>query len=254
MLFWRPFCFQASVDSPAVDHLPLKFTRIMCDAGCALLLSYSIQVLPPLSIPAVNDGDTSILTNTTYYVLPNTFTQVGSVGIVQASPSVATDPTTSLLGSELPTTILTDANSVGASTTEPEFTARSTMSGSGIPSTLPGVIGNPYTNGTLPAQPDDTTATQFAFKQALDYEFVVTHQSAIDEIFLYLPIGIGNALNESTETIIMQSLVPYDTRSGYITTLALSYIPSASASNMQEQLSTESSRFHNYSPNTSPVF
>ena len=107
----------------------------------------------------------------------------------------------------------------------------------------------------MPTPPDNSTLIQFAFKRALDYEFVVTNQNAIDEIFMYLPQGVAYALTETPDKVTMQSLVPYDTTNwGYITTLALCYIASDQVATMQDALVEPESRFHKYDPNTSPVF
>ena len=83
----------------------------------------------------------------------------------------------------------------------------------------------------------------------------MTHQSAIDEIFMYLPDGVSNGLNESSNLVTMQSLVPYDTSSqGYITTLALCYIGTDLVPAMQDALVKPMSKFHNYGkPSSSPV-
>ncbi|KAI4145736.1 MAG: hypothetical protein LQ340_006184 [Diploschistes diacapsis] len=174
-------------------------------------------------------------------------TEPNSAYPTTGATSIVATATDSLTAQFTPTTIVFD--------TTPTLAPTSTMSDTGIPTTLPGVIGNPYTNGTLPAPPEGMTLIQFAFKRALDYEFVVTHQSAIDEIFLYLPMGVAYGLTESPDAVVMQSLMPYDTSSsGYITTLALCYIGADQLTAMEDALLKPNSKFHNYSPNTSPVF
>ncbi|OCK85985.1 hypothetical protein K432DRAFT_412916 [Lepidopterella palustris CBS 459.81] len=95
---------------------------------------------------------------------------------------------------------------------------------SGIPSSLPKIIRPP--DGIVPAQPPNTTLCQVGFKWGLNYAFVLTSDAA-NQIFYYLPIAIADGLNITVDQVTMNTLKPYDTtRSlGFITTLALFYIP-----------------------------
>ena len=209
----------------------------MCDRGCTLLLNYSTIVQPGPSFTIEKTSETWFLANTTYFVLPQTFTQIGSVGIV-SSPA-----------SSVPTNILNQSSTTSL------ILATATSGNIGLPSSLPGSIGNPFTNGTIPSVSPKATLIQFAFERALDYEFVVTHPTAIDEIFLYLPQGVAYAMNESVGSIFVQSLVPYNSAArGYITTIALCYVGSSGVSALQYQLAMANSKFYNYEPSTSPVF
>ena len=126
----------------------------------------------------------------------------------------------------------------------------------GIPSTLPQVIAPPDSGGILPAQPDGTRLIQIAFKKELNYPFVISHELAIQQIFDYLPVGIAYGLEIDQKQITMQSLQPYDTTQmqGFITTLAMAYIPQDMVDMLQMQVSNPAARFHNYDPRDSQVY
>jgi len=61
----------------------------------------------------------------------------------------------------------------------------------------------------------------------LNYPFVVGSSTAVAQIFSYLPEGISHGLDIASDKAVMQYLQPYNTLSqlGYITTLAMAYIP-----------------------------
>jgi hypothetical protein len=97
---------------------------------------------------------------------------------------------------------------------------------SGIPSTLPQVVSPP---SGIPSAIPDNTLIQVGFTYALNYEFVVANSMSSAQIFQFLPEGIADGLGLSRDAVVMHSLIPYDTSStlGFITTLALAYVPSA---------------------------
>jgi hypothetical protein len=107
---------------------------------------------------------------------------------------------------------------------EPSTVAVPTSMLSGIPSSLPKIIRPP--DGVVPAQPPNTTLCQVGFKWGLNYAFVLQSDAA-NQIFYYLPIAIADGLNITLDQVTMNTLKPYDTtRSlGFITTLAMFYIP-----------------------------
>ena len=86
----------------------------------------------------------------------------------------------------------------------------------------------------------------------LDYDFVVNNQYAIKEIFSYTPLSIVWGLDmQDASNITMSMLKPYDTSAqGYITTLALFYIPDQMVEPLRAQLTQATSRFHNFKPAT----
>jgi hypothetical protein len=68
---------------------------------------------------------------------------------------------------------------------------------------------------------------QLGFNYGLNYPFVVNSSTAVAQIFTYLPPGVSYGLNIDQSEMVMQYLQPYNTISslGYITTLAMAYIP-----------------------------
>jgi hypothetical protein len=61
----------------------------------------------------------------------------------------------------------------------------------------------------------------------LNYQFVVDHAVSSGQIFMWLPQGVADGLGLQVEQVVMHSLVPLDTTAqlGYITTLAMAYVP-----------------------------
>lgn len=68
---------------------------------------------------------------------------------------------------------------------------------------------------------------QLGFTYGLNYPFVVSNNWAVQQIFDYLPPGVAYGVSIDKSEVIMQYLQPYNTlsRNGYITTLAMAYIP-----------------------------
>jgi hypothetical protein len=96
----------------------------------------------------------------------------------------------------------------------------------GVPTYLPQVVSP---NSGTPEKPADNTLIQIGFDYELNYEFVVTNAMSSAQIFRYLPVGLAYGLKIKPEQIVMHSLRPYDTTAGlgYITTLALAYVPTS---------------------------
>ena len=188
-------------------------------------------------------------------------------GTTAASPvtsSQVTSAAATLTPLPFPTTGPTSNTPTGSDTLTTRFApstivveptaSLSSMTGSdtGLPSSLPQGIVPP---GGVQAAPDNSTLIQLAFTKELNYPFVVVHDVAIDQIFTYIPEAIRYALEIDKTKIVMQSIMPYDTTStqGFITTLAMGYIPSDEVQLLQDQLLALPSRFHNYQPDTSQV-
>lgn len=89
----------------------------------------------------------------------------------------------------------------------------------------------------LPETPKNPFLGQIAFKWALNYPFVVANDGG-NQIFWLLPLAISSALNITEDQVVMQGLKPYDTTQfvGYVTTLALFWIPSDLKTNLAAQL------------------
>jgi hypothetical protein len=75
---------------------------------------------------------------------------------------------------------------------------------------------------------------QIGFLFPLNYKFVVNNPYTSSQIFDWLPQGLSDGLALRQDQVTMQSLVPLDTTAqlGYITTLALAYIPSSMVSTL----------------------
>jgi hypothetical protein len=78
---------------------------------------------------------------------------------------------------------------------------------------------------------------QIAFKWALNYPFVCANDGG-NQIFWLLPLAISDALNITKENVVMQGLKPFDSTAwtGYVTTLALFWIPDDMKGSLQAQL------------------
>lgn len=112
----------------------------------------------------------------------------------------------------------------------------STMA-SGIPTDLPQIVAP---SSGVPTAPADNTLIQIGFLYPLNYQFVVANSMSSAQIFMYLPKGIAYGLGLNENQVIMHSLIPYDTTTslGYITTLALAYIPSGMVSKLSMTVHT----------------
>ncbi|KAF2705671.1 hypothetical protein K504DRAFT_387787, partial [Pleomassaria siparia CBS 279.74] len=107
-------------------------------------------------------------------------------------------------------------------------------SASGISSDLPVMIAPP---GPAPTRPANSFMGQIGFKWPLNYPFVCANDGG-NQIFTYLPIAIADGLNISLSDVVIAGLKPLDTTSnaGFITTLAIFYIPSDLNTTLQAQL------------------
>jgi hypothetical protein len=120
-------------------------------------------------------------------------------------------------------TAFTPASSIATAATRPSASVPSS-SASAIPTSLPRVI---TPEGGVPEKPDNSTLIQIGFLYGLNYEFVVNSSTAVAQIFTYLPMGVTGGLEIPKREMVMQYLQPYNTlpTAGYITTLAMAYIP-----------------------------
>ncbi|MCJ1387544.1 hypothetical protein MMC18_000387 [Xylographa bjoerkii] len=107
-------------------------------------------------------------------------------------------------------------------------------------------------SGNLPSPPQDTILVQVGFLDPLDYAFVAFNNTAILQIFRYIPEAIAYSVSMPLDSITMRSIQPYDTGQtyGYITTLACVYVPSNLVNEFSTALNTPDSAFYN-NPNSS---
>ena len=118
----------------------------------------------------------------------------------------------------------------------------------GIPSTVPKIISPPE---GVPTQPENTTLCQIGFLFPLNYKFVLNNDVSQRQIFKYLPMGISDGLNLTLGNVTMQTLRAYDTTQdlGYITTMALFWLPSDHVNMLSFDLHTPTDQIWN---NTNP--
>jgi hypothetical protein len=112
-----------------------------------------------------------------------------------------------------------------------------------IPTELPQVIAPA---GGIPQPPQNSTLIQLGFNGELRYTFVATTPESASQIFLYVPVGLEYALQIPPSQVTMQSIRPYDTtkKNGYVTTLALAFIPSEMVDALNLQLHSHFSRLY----------
>ena len=121
-----------------------------------------------------------------------------------------------------------------------------------LPSNVPQIL---YQNGGPGSQPPNTRLINLAFRYALNYPFVYNHTVAQQQVFHYVPLGICYGLEIEITQITMQSLRAWDTYEdvGYVTTLALAWIPEGLVDSLGLLVSTKVSRFYR-NPDNSTAF
>ena len=101
-------------------------------------------------------------------------------------------------------------------------------------------------------QPPDTSLIQIGFNESLNYDFVAQHQVTIWQMFNFTPLGLGYGLDcNPYENVTMHSLQAFDTRAqwGYVTTLALAYIPTPQVGTLALEVRTAVSKLYS-NPNS----
>jgi hypothetical protein len=110
---------------------------------------------------------------------------------------------------------------------------------------MPKVITPPGGNTIKPV---NTTLCQIGFTHELNYGFVSSNPSSAGQIFQFLPIGTAYGLTIDTISVKMYNIQPYDTSKslGYITTLALLYVPSDQVNQLGVDLHTPNSPLYRH--------
>jgi hypothetical protein len=99
----------------------------------------------------------------------------------------------------------------------------------------------------IPTPPENSFLGQVGFEWPLNYPFVCANDGG-NQIFEFLPLAIADALNVTLDNVVMQGLKPFDTTKfqGFITTLALFYIPADLNGTLAAQLRNPADAFwHN---------
>jgi hypothetical protein len=109
---------------------------------------------------------------------------------------------------------------------------------------MPKVIAPP---GGPVTKPDNSTLIQIGFTHELNYAFVSTNPTSAEQIFAFLPKGISYGLLVNSVDAKMFNIQPYDTSRtmGYLTTLALLYIPTDLVNQLAVDLHTPNSGLYN---------
>ncbi|ELP70177.1 hypothetical protein ACKI1I_20675 [Streptomyces turgidiscabies] len=125
--------------------------------------------------------------------------------------------------------------------------AMAASSGVAAPSALTELPAAINPSGGVPAQPQGTTLVQVGFLSQLDYSFVAGQPTAAAQIFNFLPRGVAYGLGADTNDVVVAQLRPLDTTDtlGYITTVALLYIPSNDVDPLQRALLNSGSPLYN---------
>ena len=157
------------------------------------------------------------------------------------------------IGSDTMTTMPAPPTSIlhGPSST-PSATSGGSFGPSSLPSNVPQIL---YQNGGPGTQPPNTALINIAFRYELNYLFVYNHTVSQEQIFHYIPQGICWGLEIDAQQIRMQSLRAWDTYEdvGYVTTLALAWIPEGLVDSLGFLVSTSVSRFY-HNPDNSTNF
>merc|ERR1711881_164625 len=113
----------------------------------------------------------------------------------------------------------------------PAPSGSATVTASGIPTSMPKVIAPP--GGSI-EKPENTTLIQIGFTHELNYAFVSTNPTSAQQIFKFLPEGIAYGLLLDTSKAM-----------GYLTTLALLYVPTDLVNQLAVDLHTPNSGIYN---------
>ncbi|KAL9136988.1 MAG: hypothetical protein Q9175_001822 [Cornicularia normoerica] len=160
--------------------------------------------------------------------------------------------TQSPVGYDTSTTQVVPTSILHGSSSTPSATQGGTFAPFNLPSNVPHIL---YQNGGPGSQPPKTRLINIAFRYALNYLFVYNHTISQEQIFHYLPRGICYGLGIEISQITMQSLRAWDTYEdvGYITTLALAWIPEGLVESLGLLVSTSGSTFY-HNPDNSTAF
>jgi len=79
---------------------------------------------------------------------------------------------------------------------------------------------------------------QIGFTYPLNWQFVTSQAQVVQQIFALLPSGVAYAIGANPDQVAVAQLQPLDTTFtlGYVTTLALVYIPAGAVETLQQQI------------------
>ncbi|ORY09503.1 hypothetical protein BCR34DRAFT_625694 [Clohesyomyces aquaticus] len=202
--------------------------------GSVTSVPSSIDSVPPTSdIPATTSAPTLSGTATPSANATDVTPSASEAPLTLPSASLSTSDSLTLVFTPptiTPTSIpVTGTNSetilpIGSSIIqEPSTAAAPSATASGIPSELPGMIAPP---DGVPVKPANGFLGQIGFKWPLNYPFVCANDGG-NQIFQFLP-----------SQVVMNGIKPFDTTTslGFITTLAIFWIPEDLQVSLQAQI------------------
>ena len=104
---------------------------------------------------------------------------------------------------------------------------------------------------SIPAKPAGSTVVQIAYNYQLNWNYVAANPSSVSQICTYTPQGVAYGLADSQSSVIIADLRSFDTTStlGYVTTLAILYVPSNQVNTKQLEVRTpNSAQYQNPNP------
>ncbi|EOD53071.1 hypothetical protein GTA08_BOTSDO03660 [Neofusicoccum parvum] len=102
--------------------------------------------------------------------------------------------------------------------------------------------------GGMPTAPANTTKIQIGFKRGFNWPFVVGHADTTGwQLTTYMPIAVADGLGIDHDNVQMVTLTSYNTteKLGYISTLAMMYVPSDLVDTLHLDLLNSNSVFYN---------
>ncbi|KAI5792718.1 hypothetical protein FPQ18DRAFT_258600, partial [Pyronema domesticum] len=249
-----------SIPSVSVPSVPLPSVIPSVSVPSVAIPSVSVPVpsgsaIPSIDIP-ISSGESSSVPSTA------TPSEPVSTGIPSTTEPPLLPPTTTTTPTP-PTTIIPASSGVDSSSiwfqtstlvVAPSPTTTISTDSTADPTTvamptatamdpkLPKLI---TPAGGMPKAPKDMILIRLGFTHPLNYQWVVSNPISVAQIFEYVPLGVNYGLK--VNNVIMHSLQPYDTRlnKGYITTLALAFIPKDMFDELDLQRRTPGSRLLN---------
>lgn len=100
----------------------------------------------------------------------------------------------------------------------------------------------------MPVAPTNSTKIQIGFKRGFNWPFVVGHADTTGwQLTTYMPIAVADGLGIDHDKVEMVTLTSYNTtdKLGYISTLALLYVPSDLVDTLHLDLLNSNSVFYN---------
>jgi hypothetical protein len=244
---------------PTGSGLPVIISQAISDALPSAIPSDPVVSIPivasalsaGISAPAVPTG---IFPSSLPAVLPSSMPAIPAIPAASVSAISAANPDPSLL----PLTsagIIVPVSSEGSVPTAPAVPSNILINSS--PSAVVPLATNAplviQPAGGIPAKQPGQTLIQVGFNKSLSYPFVAGNTVSASQIFSFLPEGIADGLGLNLNQVVMQSIQPYDTLKnlGYVTTLALVYVPTSEVSTLSILMQTPTSAIYEGHPSDS---